>query len=62
MLPASAPKPAKNAQPNMLATRKGTMVWVRSVATKKIAPISANKLASVMLARKSSSRRLKIAS
>ena len=62
MSPASAPKTAKNAQPIMLATRSGTIVCVSSVATKKIAPTRANMLASVMLCRKISSRRLKIAS
>ena len=60
--PASAPNPAKKAQPIIFATRNGTMVCVSKVATKKIAPISANRLASVMLARKISSSRLKIAS
>ena len=62
MVPLSAPKPAKNAQPIMLATRSGTMVCISKVATKKIAPTRANMLASVMLCRKISSRRLKIAS
>jgi hypothetical protein len=46
----------------MLAMRSGTMVRVSKVATKKIAPTSANMLASVMLATKISTRRLKIAS
>ena len=62
MAPVSAPKMAKNAQPIMLATRSGTMVCVSKVATKKIAPTRANMLASVMLCRKISSRRLKMAS
>ena len=62
MAPVSKPKTAKKAQPIMLATRSGTMVWVSRVATKKTAPTSANMLASVMLCRKISSRRLKIAS
>src|SRR5882757_329110 len=53
---------AKNAQPIMFATRNGTIVCVSNVATKKIAPTRANILASVMLCRKISSRRLKMAS
>src|SRR5262245_30577744 len=53
---------AKNAQPIMFATRSGTIVCVSNVATKKIAPTRANILASVMLCRKISSRRLKMAS
>ena len=61
-VPLSAPKPAKNAQPIMFATRSGTMVCVTRVATKKIAPTRANMLARVMLCRKISSRRLKMAS
>src|SRR6266702_1056639 len=61
-LPASAAKPAKNAQPTTFATRSGTMVCVSSVATKKIAPTRANKLARVILASTISSRRLNNAS
>ena len=53
---------AKNAQPIMLATRRGTMVRISRVATKKPAPTVANMLASVMLWTKISSSRLKIAS
>ncbi len=60
--PVSTPKMAKKTQPIMFATRSGTMVWVSRVATKKIAPTTANMLASVMLCRKISSRRLKMAS
>src|SRR5215467_3785745 len=62
MAPVSTPKMAKNAQPIMFATRSGTIVCVSNVATKKIAPTRANILASVMLCRKISSRRLKMAS
>ena len=62
MAPLSAPKMAKNKQPIMFATRSGTIVCVSKVATKKIAPAKANILAKVMLCRKISSRRLKIAS
>src|SRR6266550_4921044 len=46
----------------MFATRSGTMVCVSSVATKKIAPTRANKLARVILASTISSRRLNNAS
>ena len=48
-VPLSAPKPAKKAQPIMLATRSGTIVCVSRVATKKMAPTSANMLARLML-------------
>ena len=62
MDPVSAPKQAKNAQPIMFATRSGTIVCVSRVATKKMAPISANVLARLMLATKISSSRLNSAS
>src|SRR5258708_11355619 len=60
--PVSAPKMAKSAQPIMFATRSGTIVCVSNVATKKIGAARANILASVMLCRQISSRRLKMAS
>ena len=60
--PASAPKAIKNTLLIMFETRSGTIVRVSSVATKKVAPSKAHILAMVMLARKISKRRLKIAS
>ena len=52
----------KNTLLIMFETRSGTMVRVSSVATKNAAPNTAHILAMVMLARKTSKRRLKIAS
>jgi hypothetical protein len=59
---ASAPKAIKNTLLIIFDTRSGTIVRVSSVATKKVAPTKAHALAIVILARKISKRRLKIAS
>ena len=56
-VPWSAPKTAKKARPIMFATRSGTMVCVSRVATKKIAPIRAHALATLILASTISSSR-----
>jgi len=62
MAPVSAPKQAKNRHPIIFAMRSGTIVCISKVATKKMTPISANMLASVILAITISRRRLNNAS
>ena len=62
MSAASAPKATKNTLLMMLEMRNGIMVRISKVATKKIEPIRAHMLASVIWPSMISKRRSKIAS